>query len=143
MFTTPKERTANRSYRGKTVKTENITDIQLVAETRSAMKDKPVVVILSCQKPVVLGEFEKYADAILVSFGVEPQAYLDVISGQYEPSGLLPVQFPADMETVEEQFEDSPRDMRCYTDSQGNTYDFAFGLNWSGVIDDERVQKYR
>ena len=139
----PKERTANRSYRGKTVKTENITDIQLVAETRSAMKDKPVVVILSCQKPVVLGEFEKYADAILVSFGVEPQAYLDVISGQYEPSGLLPVQFPADMETVEQQFEDSPRDMKCYTDSQGNTYDFAFGLNWSGVIDDERVRKYR
>lgn len=144
MFTmSPKERTANRSYRGKTVKTENITDIQLVAETRSAMKDKPVVVILSCQKPVVLGEFEKYADAILVSFGVEPQAYLDVISGQYEPSGLLPVQFPADMKTVEQQFEDSPRDMKCYTDSQGNTYDFAFGLNWSGVIDDERVRKYR
>ena len=139
----PKERTANRSYRGKTVRTENITDIQLVAETRSVMKDKPVVVILSCQKPVVLGEFEKYADAILVSFGVEPQAYLDVISGQYEPSGLLPVQFPADMKTVEQQFEDSPRDMKCYTDSQGNTYDFAFGLNWSGVIDDERVRKYR
>ena len=120
-----------------------ITDIQLVAETRSAMKDKPVVVILSCQKPVVFSEFEKYADAILVSFGVEPQAYLDVISGQYEPSGLLPVQFPADMKTVEQQFEDSPRDMKCYTDSQGNTYDFAFGLNWSGVIDDERVRKYR
>jgi beta-glucosidase len=37
----------------------------------------------------------------------------------------------------------SPRDMNCYTDSQGNTYDFAFGLNWSGVIDDERVRKYR
>lgn len=139
----PKERTSNRSYRGKTVKTENISDIKLVAETKSAMKDKPVVVILSCQKPVVVGEFEKYADAILISFGVEPQAYLDVISGQYEPSGLLPVQFPADMETVEQQFEDSPRDMKCYTDSQGNTYDFAFGLNWSGVIDDERVRKYR
>ena len=89
----PKERTANRSYRGKTVKTENITDIQLVAETRSAMKDKPVVVILSCQKPVVLGEFEKYADAILVSFGVEPQAYLDVISGQYEPSVFFQYSF--------------------------------------------------
>ena len=27
-------------------------------------------------------------------------------------------------------------------DADGNTYDFAFGLNWSGVINDERVQKY-
>ena len=24
-----------------------------------------------------------------------------------------------------------------------NTYDFAFGLNWSGVISDERVSKYK
>ena len=24
----------------------------------------------------------------------------------------------------------------------GNTYDFAFGMNWEGVIDDERVETY-
>ena len=83
-----------------------------------------------------------HADSILISFGVEPQAYVDVITGRYEPTGLLPVQFPADMETVEKQCEDSPRDMVPYVDSEGNAYDFAFGLNWSGVIDDERVRKY-
>lgn len=47
------------------------------------------------------------------------------------------------MKTVEDQFEDGPRDMQPYTDSEGNSYDFAFGMNWSGVIDDERVKKYR
>lgn len=139
----PKEKTTNRSYRGKTIRTENSADMALVAGTREAMGEKPVVVVLPCQKPVVMGEFESYADAILVSFGVEPQAYLDIISGRYEPSGLLPVQFPADMTTVELQCEDSPRDMKCYTDSEGNSYDFAFGMNWNGVIDDERVKKYR
>ena len=46
------------------------------------------------------------------------------------------------METVEMQYEDVPRDMECYVDSDGNVYDFAFGLNWSGVINDERVAKY-
>jgi beta-glucosidase len=50
---------------------------------------------------------------------------------------------PADMKTVEEQFEDVPLDMNCYVDSEGNAYDFAFGLNWSGVINDERVRKYK
>ena len=74
---------------------------------------------------------------------MQPQAYLDIISGKFEPSGLLPVQFPADMKTVEEQFEDTPRDMECYMDADGNVYDFAYGLNWSGVIDDDRVKKYR
>ena len=49
---------------------------------------------------------------------------------------------PANMETVETQFEDVPRDMKCHVDSDGNTYDFAFGLNWSGAIKDNRTAKY-
>ncbi len=44
--------------------------------------------------------------------------------------------------TVEAQFEDVPGDLKCHTDNDGNTYDFAFGLNWSGVIKDNRTAKY-
>jgi beta-glucosidase len=91
----------------------------------------------------VLAEIEPNADAILVSFNVQHQALLDIISGQTEPSALLPMQMPADMKTVEEQLEDVPRDMRCYQDADGHTYDLAFGLNWSGIIDDARVKKYK
>ena len=47
------------------------------------------------------------------------------------------------MKTVEEQFEDVPRDMDCYKDADGNVYDFAFGMNWKGVINDSRVEKYK
>lgn len=46
------------------------------------------------------------------------------------------------MEAVEAQAEDLPRDVECYVDANGNTYDFAFGMNWSGVINDERVATY-
>ena len=46
------------------------------------------------------------------------------------------------MDAVEAQLEDVPRDMSCYVDAVGNVYDFGFGLNWSGVIDDERVETY-
>ncbi len=46
------------------------------------------------------------------------------------------------LEAVEAQDEDTVRDCECYVDADGNTYDFAFGLNWSGVINDERVQTY-
>lgn len=49
---------------------------------------------------------------------------------------------PSSMEAVEAQIEDVPRDMQCYVDSKGNTHDFAFGLNWSGVIVDKRTKKY-
>ena len=78
-----------------------------------------------------------------VGFDVQNQAMLDIISGEAEPSALLPLQMPADMKTVEEQFEDTSHDMKCYKDSEGNVYDFAFGLNWKGVINDERVAKYK
>ena len=83
-----------------------------------------------------------YADAILVEFGVSPDAVLEVITGKYEPTGLLPLQMPADMDTVEEQDEDRAFDMRVYIDSEGHAYDFAYGMNYSGVISDERTKEY-
>jgi beta-glucosidase len=49
---------------------------------------------------------------------------------------------PKNMDAVEAQFEDVPRDVEVYVDLNGNAYDFTFGLNWSGVINDERVTKY-
>ena len=139
----PMEKTTNRSFKGKTVKTYNRDDMVMVGETKKAMGQKPVVVIIETGRPIVLAEIEPQADAILISFNVQHQALLDIISGKSEPSALLPMQMPADMKTVEEQKEDVPRDMRCYRDADGNTYDFAFGLNWSGVIHDDRVKKYQ
>ena len=49
----------------------------------------------------------------------------------------------ANMETVESQFEDMSRDMIPHVDKNGNKYDFAFGMNWNGVIKDHRVKKYK
>ena len=139
----PMEKTTNRSFRGKTVKAYNRDDMVMVAATKKAMGDKPVVVIVETGRPIVLAEIEPNADAILLSFQVQHQALLDLISGKAEPSALLPMQMPADMKAVEEQLEDVPRDMRCYQDAEGHSYDFAFGMNWKGVIDDERVKKYK
>ena len=133
----------NRSYKGKTTTAINISDMALVTDTKRKMGDKPVVVLVKVAKPMVFAEIEPAADAILVHMGVQDQALMDIVSGKVEPSALLPFQMPKGMKTVEEQFEDVPRDMEPYTDSNGNTYDFAFGLNWSGTIEDERTQTYK
>ena len=90
----------------------------------------------------LLSEFEKEVDAIVGEFGVQTEALLDIVSGQVEPSGLLPLQMPKDMTTVEKQLEDVPHDMIPYQDANGNVYDFGFGLNWKGVIKDARTEKY-
>ena len=114
----------------------------MVQETKALMGEKPVVVIVATDRPFVPGEIEPYSDALLLSFGVSNNALLDIISGRCEPSALLPCQLPADMRTVEEQCEDLPFDMNCYVDADGHTYDFAFGLNWKGIIKDKRVIMY-
>jgi len=139
----PFESFTNRSYKGKTTTASNIQDMKTVTETRAKMGAKPVIVIVKVSNPLVFSEIEKSASAILIHMGVQDQALMDIITGAAEPSALLPCQMPADMKTVEEQSEDVPRDMKCYLDSEGNTYDFAFGLNWQGVINDARVAKYK
>jgi beta-glucosidase len=103
----------------------------------------PVVTMVHALKPMIFSEVEPLSDAIVVGYGVSDAAYFDVLTGRFEPQGLLPMQQPKDMITVEKQLEDVPRDMVCYTDSEGHSYDFAYGLNWKGVIKDARTAKYQ
>lgn len=136
----------NRSYFGKTGIIKNESHLDLVLKTAATVEK--VIVVLDMSNPMVFGEFESQVDAILVGFGgnrasnLPDKAFLEIIAGQAEPSGLLPFQMPLNMETVESQFEDVPRDMDCYVDSDGNIYNFAYGLNWAGVIKDDRTAKY-
>lgn len=139
----PDEDFTNRSYYGKSFTAYNSTDADLVKTTRQQMGGKPVIVSVKCYTPSVLSEIEPLADAIVVDFETQAQAVMDIISGKTEPSGLLPMQFPTDMRTVETQKEDVSRDMTPYSDSAGNKYDFAFGLNWKGIINDKRTETYK
>ena len=132
----------NRSYLNKTSKSNSYPDLNTILDTKKAMNGKPVLVAISVSNPMVFGEFEKEVDAIVGEFGVQIEALLDIVSGKTEPSGLLPLQMPIDMTTVEKQFEDVPHDMIPYRDSNGNVYDFGFGLNWKGAIKDARTEKY-
>ncbi len=138
----PLEQSRDRSYKGKWNTTANEADLENVIEMKKRMGDKPVITVVTLKNPMVMAELEPYTDAILVEYGVSPDAITDVLTGAFEPEGLLPVQMPADMDTVEEQCEDVAFDMRCYKDSEGHVYDFGFGLNYKGVIRDERTKRY-
>jgi beta-glucosidase len=125
----------NRSYYGHTSKMTNEFELDNILNTVKAVPETcKVIVAANALNPFVVGEFESQVDAILIGFDVNNSALLQIAAGAYESRGLLPMQMPKDMAAVEAQYEDVPRDMECYVDAQGNTYDFAFGLNWSGVI---------
>ena len=137
-----KESFTNRTYLGKSDYSYNRYDMLQVIQTKQLMGDKPVIVLVQPARPFIPAEIEPYSDGLLLGFGVKDQAYLDILCGDAEPYGLLPMQLPKDMHTVETQLEDVAHDMECYTDADGHIYDFAFGLNWHGIIRDARVKKY-
>jgi len=128
----------NRSYFGNSVTASNEADLdnfeRAVAAVEASGNDIPVVTVLKAIHATIPAEFEADSDAIVVGFGISDAALIDVVTGGYEPSGRLPIQFPADMDTVEAQYEDVAKDMTPYTDANGNAYDYGFGLNYAGVI---------
>ncbi|MDD2960146.1 MAG: glycoside hydrolase family 3 N-terminal domain-containing protein [Lachnospiraceae bacterium] len=134
----------NRSYKGVAAhEVANYGDLEALQYAAEAAGDVPVIVSMKMDRGMVWSEVEPLADVILVNYNKQREdVTAEVILGQTEPNGLLVFQQPASMETVEAQLEDVPRDMECYADAAGNAYDFAFGLNWAGKIDDERTAKY-
>ena len=134
----------NRSYKGQAAhEVANYGDLEALQYASEAAGDVPVIVSMKMERGMVWSEVEPLADVILVNYNQQREDIVaEVILGQTEPTGLLVFQQPVDMETVEAQLVDVPRDMECYKDAAGNTYDFAFGLNWSGKIEDERTAKY-
>ncbi len=134
----------NRSYFGQSATASNESELDgLLALKASLPEGVPLVASFSLNNPMVFAEVEPTCDAMFATFAdLDDKYVLAAAAGQYEPTGLLPLQMPEDMDAVEAQYEDVPRDMDCYIDSAKNIYDFGFGLNWSGVIDDERTKKY-
>ncbi len=133
----------DRSYKGKTSKSNSYPDLQTIVTTKKAMNGKPVIVSVSLTNPMVFSDFENQVDAIVGEFGVQVEAQMDILSGKVEPSGLLPMQMPLNMSEVEKQMEDVPHDMVPYKDANNNVYDFGYGLNWKGIIKDARTNKYK
>lgn len=153
--TVKQEGKENRSYYGNTAARPRTYGSYETLKFVSGEVSSDCKVIVSMELThgaMVWSEVEPLADVILVRYKdgalfvgnseVGADVIMGIIVGDVEPGGLLPVQQPASMEAVEAQLEDVPRDTKCYVDANGNTYDFAFGLNWAGVIQDARTEKY-
>jgi beta-glucosidase len=60
-----------------------------------------------------------YAD-----FGANDDALLDLVFGNFNPQGKLPIEMPSSMDAVRKQKEDVPYD------SENPLYRFGFGLSY-------------
>lgn len=74
---------------------------------------KPTILVVNYSNPFVIDEVYNPKTAtrfigVLATFGVRPDALLDVISGKFNPGGRMPFTTPKDQNAVENNKEDLP-----------------------------------
>ncbi len=134
----------NLSPYGNSSVASNEGSLDLVISTKENLpKGAKLILVVNTSNPVMCWhEIEPYADVIFWTNSNKKANVLEILDGTFEPTGLLPWQQPKDMRACYTSATDTPRDLDCYTDANGSTYDFGFGMNWSGVISDDRTAKY-
>ncbi|MFJ4621924.1 glycoside hydrolase family 3 protein [Streptomyces sp. NPDC088812] len=84
----------------------------------------PTVAIPELDRPLVLTDVARTADAVLANFGVSDGVLLDTVFGKRSPGGELPFELPSSQEEVEAQLGDVP------DDTAHPLYERGYGLHY-------------
>jgi beta-glucosidase len=94
-------------------------------EIFSFPEEKPSIIIVNLERPAILTKISSKSSSLLVEFGSSDEAILDIIFGEYNPSGKLPFELPSSWDAVLEQKEDLPYD------SKSPLYNYGYGLSYN------------
>ena len=86
----------------------------------------PTIIDIYLERPAVIPEIAAKSAGLIANFGANEEAVLDVIFGNFNPTGKLPFELPASMDAVRAQKEDLPHD------SENPVFPFGHGLSYKG-----------
>jgi beta-glucosidase len=98
---------------------DDLKEIQALVAT-----GKPVIVVMSMERPAVLSEFIDGIAVMIATFGTGDQALADIVFGKDKPVGKLPFDLPRDMGSVLHHKEDAAHDL------EAPLFRFGFGLTY-------------
>ena len=84
----------------------------------------PTIVDIYLERAAVIPEIAEAAKGLFGTFGVTDDVLLQMVFGQFKPTGKLPIELPSSMEAVHAQKEDVPYD------SENPLFPFGFGLTY-------------
>ncbi|MEY4931457.1 MAG: hypothetical protein RI909_2181 [Bacteroidota bacterium] len=96
------------------------------------IETKPTITVMNLERPAVFPEINQASKAVIGDFSSQDDIILDLIFGQFKPSGKLPFELPSSMEAVINQSEDMPHD------SKDPLYPFGFGITYNEKINFNR-----
>lgn len=135
---------ATETYLELNILEETGVDLKKIDAIREVVPN--VIMNVNFNLPFLLTNVEPMADAMLAGFNTYAQATLDVILGNFNPEGKLPITLPGSDAAIavdENGICASPNDVPgydkekymnglpyFYVDSEGNKYRYGFGLSY-------------
>lgn len=108
--------------------------IEYLKRVRAALKNKPLIVVITAGSPIDMTEIEPLADAILYAWYPGEQggyAVGNIIFGDATPSGRLPITFPKSLDQLP-PYDDYSMEGRTYKYMKAEPmYPFGFGLSYT------------
>lgn len=96
-----------------------------LAEKMELINKKPTITVLTLGRPPVVPEIDAASKAMIAEFEVEDDIICEMIFGEFNPTGKMPIELPSSAEAVEKQFEDVPYD------SENPLYPYGHGLSYN------------
>jgi len=91
----------------------------------SLITQKPSIVVINLERPVVLPEIDNQTNALIGEFGASDKVMAALLFGKVNFEGKLPFDLPSSWEAVQHQLEDVP------FDSKDPLYRFGHGLSYA------------
>lgn len=104
----------------------NFTDEELAVHLE-LINTKPTITVMNLERPAVIPEINENSKALIADFDCSDDVILQMIFGEFEPSGKLPFELPSSVEAVEQQMEDMPYD------SKNPLYSFGHGIQYKSA----------
>ena len=98
---------------------------EILSKVRKYSSLGNLITVVDLNRPAILKEIDSLSQGLIGVFGVLDETVLDVVFGDFNPSGKLPFDIPSSMKEVEEQKSDVP------DDTTNPTFKYGYGLSYS------------
>ena len=98
---------------------------EILSKVRKYSSLGNLITVVDLNRPAILKEIDSLSQGLIGVFGVLDETVLDVVFGDFNPSGKLPFDIPSSMKEVEEQKSDVP------DDTVNPTFNYGYGLSYS------------
>ena len=98
---------------------------EILSKVRKYASIGNLITVVDLNRPAILKEIDSLSQGLIGVFGVLDETVLDVVFGDFNPSGKLPFDIPSSMKEVEEQKSDVP------DDTSNPTFKYGYGLSYS------------